>query len=61
MSSSESETECLITGFKSGNHNTFYHDDCKVIETSKNTVKTKILNALDLAKQDFLYLKEINW
>ena len=51
--------ECLITGFKSGNCNTFDHDDCKVIETIKNTVKTKNLNAYDLAKQDFLYLKEI--
>ena len=59
MSSSESETECLITGFKSGNSNTFDYDDFKPIETSKNTVKTKILNADDLAKQKFLCLKEI--
>ena len=41
MSSSESETECPITGFKPGNLNTFDHNDCKVIETNKNTVKTK--------------------
>lgn len=30
MSSSESETECLITGFKSGDGNRFDHNDCKV-------------------------------
>ena len=30
MSSSESERECLITGFKSGDGNRFDHNDCKV-------------------------------
>lgn len=48
MNSSESEVQCLITCYKSGNGNMFIQDE--VTETSKNTGKTKTLNTEVYAK-----------
>ena len=53
MSSIESEVECLITSFKSGNGNIFINEDQDVTETSKNTGKTKVLNTDVYSKQGF--------